>query len=510
MADVLPYSGSGLMVTGFQFNWMSKNGNSWDDARQDQLSAYVQMYSKGGQWIEAQSYNLNYKHDWTNFSWTGTFSKERRGDDLGTILYGFAGKDNNYWLGPYGPEIINVSFSLRYQPDPCVVNPLHSTDCPGFLKAIASPAYQAQESSAAIVPIVAVTTGTAQSITLPTMASAVLKLTSRQEQFAQETEAATSRPTNSINSSASAMMNQIATPVTVARVRTSSTDVTDSAVARDIVLEQTPVAQTTTTSTLAQNINNQTRLNQVRDTSTRSDAASETVTLDQPLVAMPQTTNTTTVVTVLTLPIQPRSTAQTVTTDNETSAQTQISLFRAPEPVVISQPDTQTNYSLVEPARINTDPQPMSVPVQALAALSQPAPVLETVTVAEPVRAPAVEIPIADIQSSTVAAALIDRTNPLNDAVNSQQIPTQAAVFAGPAVKPNTQDNDIASGVNISQIARVPVGFDVYQNLAIREIAFYQPREIYRGQRTVDNVRALRNLGQDAKHQQMIDQQYGR
>jgi hypothetical protein len=306
------------------------------------------------------------------------------------------------------------------------------------------------------------------------------------------------------------MMNQIATPVTVARVRTSSTDVTDSAVARDIVLEQTPVAQTTTTSTLAQNINNQTRLNQVRDTSTRSDAASETVTLDQPLVAMPQTTNTTTVVTVLTLPIQPRSTAQTVTTDNETSAQTQISLFRAPEPVVISQPDTQTNYSLVEPARINTDPQPMSVPVQALAALSQPAPVLETVTVAEPVRAPAVEIPIADIQSSTVAAALIDRTNPLNDAVNSQQIPTQAAVFAGPAVKPNTQDNDIASGVNISQIARVPVGFDVYQNLAIREIAFYQPREIYRGQRTVDNVRALRNLGQDAKHQQMIDQQYGR
>jgi hypothetical protein len=510
MADVLPYSGSGLMVTGFQFNWMSKNGNSWDDARQDQLSAYVQMYSKGGQWIEAQSYNLNYKHDWTNFSWTGTFSKERRGDDLGTILYGFAGKDNNYWLGPYGPEIMNVSFSLRYQPDPCVVNPLHSTDCPGFLKAIASPAYQAQESSAAIAPIVAVTTGTAQSITLPTMASAVLKLTSRQEQFAQETEAATSRPTNSVNSSASAMMNQVATPVTVARVRTSLTDVTDSAVARDIVLEQTPVAQTTTTSTLAQNINSQTRLNQVRDTSTRSDAASETVTLDQPLMAMPQTTNTTTVATVLTLPIQPRSTAQTVTTDNDTSAQTQISLFRVPEPVVISQPDTQTNYSLVEPARINTDPQPVSIPVQALAALSQPAPVLETVTMAEPVRAPAVEIPAADIQSSTVAA-LIDRTNPLNNIFAEQPVinPT-ASAFTGPSVKFNTQDNDIASGVNISQIARVLVGFDVYQNLAIREIAFYQPREIYRGQRTVDNVRALRNLGQDAKHQQMIDQQYGR
>lgn len=139
IADVLPNSGTGLMVTGFQFNWRSKNGNGWDDGRQDQLSAYVQMYNKGGQWIEAQSYNLNFVHNWTDFSWSGNFTKERRGSDLGTILYGFAGMDNNYWLGPYGPEITNVSFNLRYQPDPCVVNPLHSTECPGFLAAINKP-----------------------------------------------------------------------------------------------------------------------------------------------------------------------------------------------------------------------------------------------------------------------------------------------------------------------------------------------------------------------------------
>jgi hypothetical protein len=306
------------------------------------------------------------------------------------------------------------------------------------------------------------------------------------------------------------MMNQAAAPVTVARVRTSSADSTDSAVARETASEQTVVTQTATSGTLAQNVSNQTRSNQARDTSTRSDTASETVTLDQSLVVMPQTTSTTTVATVSTLPVQPRSTTSTVTTDNDTSASTQISLFRAPEPIVISQPDTQTNYSLIEPARINTDPQPVNIPVQALAAPSQPAPVQETVAVAEPVRAPAVEIPVVDTQSSTVAAALIDRTNPLNDAVNGQQLPAQTAVFAGPSVKPNTQDNDIAGGVTIGQIARVPAGFDVYQNLAIREIAFYQPREIYRGQRTVDNVRALRSLGQDARHQEMVDQQYRR
>jgi hypothetical protein len=174
-----------------------------------------------------------------------------------------------------------------------------------------------------------------------------------------------------------------------------------------------------------------------------------------------------------------------------------------------SPPDTETNYGLVESAKINTNQQPVSIPVQTLATPSQLAPVIETAAVAEPVKAPTVELLAADTQSNTVATALIDRTNPLNTAVNGPQLSVQTAVFAGPSVKSNTQDNDIAGSVNISQIARVPVGFDVYQNLAIREIAFYQPREIYRGQRTVDNVRALRSLGQDAKHQEMVDQQYG-
>jgi hypothetical protein len=488
MADALPYSGAGLMVTGFQFNWMSKNGNYWDDARQDQLSAYVQMYSKGGQWIENKSYDLNFIHDWTNFAWTGTFSKERRGEDLGTILYGFMGKDNNFWLGPYGPEIMNVSFSLRYQPDPCVTNPLHSTDCPGFLKAIASPAYQAQESSAAITPIAAATTSSVQSMSLPNMTSAIVKLTSKQEQLAQDTEIAAGSSTMSSSSSVSVMMNQAATPVTVTRPRTSSADSTENTLSIDSLLEQTNTVQTVTTSTTAKNISGQTRLAPARDTPTRSDNMPETITLDQSFILMPQpTTTSTTVPTMSGIAVQSRITAQELTSDN------------------------QTNSSLVEPAPINTNSQFVNLPVQTVIVPNQSASMLETATVLEPIKATAIEVPAADGQSNLVASALMDRTNPLNDALNGRQpLAPTAAVFAGPSVKPNTQDNDLASGVSISQIARVPAGFDVYQNLAIREIAFYQPREIYRGQRTVDNVRALRSLGQDAKHQQMIDQQYGR
>jgi hypothetical protein len=71
------------------------------------------------------------------------------------------------------------------------------------------------------------------------------------------------------------------------------------------------------------------------------------------------------------------------------------------------------------------------------------------------------------------------------------------------------QDNDAAGGVSINSIAVTPVGFNAY-NVALRDVAFYAPKEIYRNQRTVDNVRALRQLASDRLHQEMVDQQYRR
>jgi hypothetical protein len=40
------------------------------------------------------------------------------------------------------------------------------------------------------------------------------------------------------------------------------------------------------------------------------------------------------------------------------------------------------------------------------------------------------------------------------------------------------------------------------------DVAFYAPKEIYRNQKTVDNVRALRQMSSERLHQQMVDQQY--
>jgi hypothetical protein len=462
IADVLPNSGTGLIVTGFQFNWQSKNGNGWDNGALDTLQAYIQMYSKGGQWIEAQTYNLNFIHDWTDFSWSGNFTKERRGSDLGTILYGFYGRDNNYWMGPYGPEITNVSFSLRYQPDPCVVNPLHSTECPGFLAAINKPIPGLAEASAS--HSISSITQSNSLITAPIIASALntVKLNAQKESTLVESTV------------------QLSTQETTTNLSTVTTNL-------QVQLPQInkPI--------------------QRADSQARTDSAVEAISLDQ-MLASPQINQQLATTTTVSLPPTPVRTSTTnQTQDVDTTATVQVTLVKVPEITQVQVEQSQStlperpiqeNSTMVMPAVIQ--------PAMAAAVVPEPPQV-------EPPRPPQVENTIVDAPTNTIATALIDRTNPLNDMLNGQQQMAQSGpVFAGPAVKSNTADNDLAGGVSISQIARVPAGFDVYTNLAIREIAFYQPKEIYRGQRTVDNVRALRSLGQDARHQEMIDQQYRR
>ncbi|NBP58547.1 hypothetical protein EBU71_18830, partial [bacterium] len=132
---------TGLVTTGFVFTWTSKNGNYWDDARLDALDAYVKLYNTGdNKVIEQFNYNLNTIHDWTTYTWNQNWTNTKigyRGSDVGNVQFGFVGRDNNYWVGHYGPEINNVSFQLKYKPDPCKNNALFSPECPKFQEELA-------------------------------------------------------------------------------------------------------------------------------------------------------------------------------------------------------------------------------------------------------------------------------------------------------------------------------------------------------------------------------------
>jgi len=140
----LANAGTGIKVTGFNFSFTAKNGNGWDNGQQDYLSAYVKFYSNSqgqGQGqnnlAESYSYDLNYRFDWTQFIYNETFKNPYDISKLSTAQYGFVGGDSNGWAGPYGPEVSNTSFSLKYSVDPCASNVFYSPSCPGYMDAIA-------------------------------------------------------------------------------------------------------------------------------------------------------------------------------------------------------------------------------------------------------------------------------------------------------------------------------------------------------------------------------------
>ena len=158
----LSIGGSGVQLSGFNFGFMAKNGNGWDDGRQDYLSAYVKLYGSTGNQVANYDYTsqTNRRYNWTQFSFSETFTTPYATASLGNAQVGFVGRDNNFWAGNYGPEIYNVSFSLKYsvKPDPCIADPLSSPTCPGY--ALANIKNSLLSPTPSYVPITTYTTPT--------------------------------------------------------------------------------------------------------------------------------------------------------------------------------------------------------------------------------------------------------------------------------------------------------------------------------------------------------------
>ncbi len=75
------------------------------------------------------------------------------------------------------------------------------------------------------------------------------------------------------------------------------------------------------------------------------------------------------------------------------------------------------------------------------------------------------------------------------------------------SVNRNVQPNELAGGVDIARMATQPAGYQSY-SFALADAPFYAPKEIYRNQVNVDNVRVLRQLSSDKLHQDLVNLQY--
>jgi hypothetical protein len=134
----IPRALPNVQLTGYEFGFTWKNGNNWDNASTDWLTAYVNIYDKNKRAIVQDNYNLAWNSSgWRWFGVDKTFTAPYETSLLSTAKFGFTGQDyNGNWWGYYGPEVGSISFRLKYSMDECSINPLARSNCSGYLDAL--------------------------------------------------------------------------------------------------------------------------------------------------------------------------------------------------------------------------------------------------------------------------------------------------------------------------------------------------------------------------------------
>lgn len=198
-----------------------------------------------------------------------------------------------------------------------------------------------------------------------------------------------------------------------------------------------------------------------------------------------------------------------------------------PVPMTSSQIDTSvvTKQDITNPLPPQAEVTMPDLPKTVVLALARPSSTSIDIPLSSPTATniePAV-VPIAtpaQVETKTQEIELTtsptnfttNRTNPITAIVEGtpSQVASAQPTSQTSTVNRTVSNNELAGGVSIDSIAVAPQGFNVYASLVLRDAAFYAPKEIYKGQKNVDNMRALRQLASDRLHQEMIDQQYRR
>ncbi len=524
ISTLLP-SSTGLQVTGYNFGFMAKNGNGWDDGRTDNLMALVRFWDNTNgrsstNLLQGDVYSLNYKFNWTSFDYSKTFTSPLSVPSIGQVQYGFIGNDNNFWAGPYGPEVYNVSFSLKYKVDPCTTNILSSPSCPGYLDALTKLAPK---------PTAITNTETTPIGTVPVIEGIALApigtygsappppgsqpppppgsppppegsqpppqsgpIPSGPPMPGPTQQAAASQP--SANNpqakvgevSDSSGSSKASSPVSLSSVLSmiSSNQEKTSALEKSVVQAADAQAFSAgeTAKQQAEKIAGDVQSQSIANSGTSQASVSQSSGGQSSAMQMQGSvasiqgnlqSNTTANTARLQQSLNNNSTGilSDNTVSNVMSFQQNNFQQNSRQDFNVSMVTPQVSYSLTAPNRYTS----------------------QTFT----------ELP------TTEGIKFGGYKGPVDSAMESRAVQPQTNQNQTQlsSVNKNAQNNDAAGNVTLESIAKQPIGYAQYFGI-LPDTAFYAPREVYRNQKTVDNARALRQLSSDRLHQQMIDQQY--
>jgi hypothetical protein len=121
---------------------------------------------------------------------------------------------------------------------------------------------------------------------------------------------------------------------------------------------------------------------------------------------------------------------------------------------------------------------------------------------------------IQPVEGPTFAASPVtgmgDVTTPVGQAQQMEllNMGMQGDLSSGPTIDVGDVNNGDSEAM--SQLAAIPAGYSAYTQARIPDAPFYQSRDIYKGRRIPDANMALYRMmsGQDARWQEMVDEQY--
>ena len=558
ISTILP-SSTGLQVNGYNFGFTAKNGNGWDDGRTDNLMALVRFWDNTGykgatNLLYGTSWNLNYQFNWTDFNYNETFTKPLAVPSIGQVQYGFIGRDNNFWSGPYGPEIYNVSFSLKYSVDPCATNVLSSPTCPGYLEALAklAPAPVAPTVVTEVAPPPPVvdsgpitsagqpTLSTGSTTTSPTgspvpqdgtqpqqqqagpaPAGAPLPGPVQQASVAQPT-ANTSQPKAGEVSDAGGGAKSTVSLSSVLNMIGSNQEKT-SALEKSVVQAADAQAFSAgeTAKQTAEKIAGDAQSQSIAISNSQSTSSVQTSgvqSFSNPMqsgaVALQGNLQSNTVLNTARLEQANASASagQQSTGASGTNQQQSTAQSASKQDSMSSGYQFSLQTPKYEPPKVENTFAPAVVVVpqyQPPVARQEFTVAISTPPVSYSLVMPTRQIQQVQIEMPTLEGIKFGHKGPVDNAMESK--PFLPQMNTGPqqtdTVKKNVQNNEAAGNVTIESIAKQPANYAQYFT-AIPDVAFYAPKEIYRNQKTIDNARALRQLSSDRLHQEMVNQQY--
>ena len=552
VSSLLP-SATGLQVNGYNFAFTAKNGNGWDDGRVDQLTALVRFWDNTGgrgadNLLYGNAWNLSYKYNWTNFNFGETFTTPLAVPSIGQVQYGFIGKDNNFWQGPYGPEVMNVSFSLKYSVDPCASNPLYSPTCSGYLAALAKLVPQSTtviaEAPLPPPPMGMDTNTTGQpppppgstpppgsppppdgSQPPPPLSPSGGPAPTGAPNPIQQASAPAPSPTQTKVGEVSDSSGGSKTTVSLSSVLNmiSSNQEKTSALEKSVVQAADAQAFSAgeTAKQTAEKIAGEAQSQSIAIGNYQATSAVQTNSvqafanpMQSTAVSLQGNLQSNTVLNTArqeqanaSASAGQQSTGTIGTTQQQTSA------------ITIKQDSVTAGYQFslqvpkYEPPKTESIYNPIVTQIQQY----QP-PVIKqefnvamvTPSVSYSLVAPTRYVPQVQIEtSSTEGIKFGGHKNPVENAMESKPMLPQMNTGSQQTetVKKNVQNNDAAGNVTIESIAKQPANYAQYFT-TIPDAMFYAPKEIYKNQKVVDNARALRQLSSDKLHQEMVDQQY--